>query len=402
MSQIQSIQTFADSGANSDVNALRLNSHVNDATLLNGAVISQAERTAPNAADTLLLGDNTADAAGVPLKVQVQNLLLQSQRDGTQRWGGVAGGSANSLVLTSSPASTGSYVAGETIRFKTAGGANTGAVQLNLDTRGFAALQTMSGAALIAGDLPANTVCEAVYDGSNFLLVNFVVENKSITSYDAAETLRGDVQQYAAATNPVDNNHFVVSPVDSSGANTFTALVTGMTVRFKAANANTGATQLQVNGLTATAIKRVVGGSLADLAANDIQAGDLCEAVYDGTNFKLIGKVRSWDYVSTASATLAAGVTQFPHVLGFTPTKVRVVFVCTTAQSPWTVTPSASEIDSGNVQLSGGGPRISWWADATNINVSLYANNVLSACDTNGSTQVLTAGSWKLKVYASL
>jgi len=59
-------------------------------------------------------------------------------------------------------------------------------------------------------------------------------------------------------------------------------LIVGMPIRFKAANTNTGASTLNVNGLGAKAIKR----HTRDLAPGDIKAGQIVTVIYDGTNFQ--------------------------------------------------------------------------------------------------------------------
>ncbi|MDP2166774.1 MAG: hypothetical protein Q8J64_00395 [Thermodesulfovibrionales bacterium] len=81
---------------------------------------------------------------------------------------------------------------------------------------------------------------------------------------------------------------------DSGAANAYvialapalTAYITGMPLLFKAANANTGASTLNVNGLGVKNIKRTSG---AALTVGDIKAGGLVCVVYDGTNFQLAG-----------------------------------------------------------------------------------------------------------------
>jgi hypothetical protein len=55
----------------------------------------------------------------------------------------------------------------------------------------------------------------------------------------------------------------------------------------KSSVANTGATTLAVNGLTAKAIKKSVS---TDLGSGDIALGAIYEVVYDGTNFQLISR----------------------------------------------------------------------------------------------------------------
>jgi hypothetical protein len=64
-----------------------------------------------------------------------------------------------------------------------------------------------------------------------------------------------------------------------------TSLAAGLWFSFKAAATNTGAATLSVNGLTATAIKKLVD---QDLEAGDIRAGQEVWVQYDGTYFQLV------------------------------------------------------------------------------------------------------------------
>ncbi len=64
-----------------------------------------------------------------------------------------------------------------------------------------------------------------------------------------------------------------------------TSYVSGASFRFKAGNANTGLSTLQVGTLSAVTIKKVS----TDLSADDILADGIYEVVYDGTNFQLVG-----------------------------------------------------------------------------------------------------------------
>lgn len=383
MSQLQSIITFADSGTNSAVNAARLNSHVNDATLTNGAVISQIEQTTPLSADTLLLGDSTAAATGVPKKVQIGNLLLQSQRDGTQRWGGTAGGTANAITITTSPASSGAYVAGEIVRFITSAG-NSGAVTINVDGRGVKNLYNNVPQALVSGDLTAGELIEAVYDGTQFQIVGQMLRANFVTAANTAENLRMNINQYAADSGSA--NAYACAP--SPAATAYTA---GMVVRLKAANTNSGASTVNVNSLGAKTIKCVVAGAVADLKANDIQANDVLTLVYDGTYFQLAGRVRSWDFVSTGNA-LAVAVS-VAHGLGATPTKVRAVLVCGTTDLGYAVG-DVVEIMQSAAQ--------STWSNATNVGVALASTTPTIVQKAGTTASAITAARWSITLYASL
>jgi len=80
----------------------------------------------------------------------------------------VAGTNTITASLTPSPAA---YTAGQTFAF-VAAGANTGAVTLNLNGLGAKAITKNGTAALAAGDIPASSVVEVVYDGTQFQLLS--------------------------------------------------------------------------------------------------------------------------------------------------------------------------------------------------------------------------------------
>lgn len=83
-------------------------------------------------------------------------------------WGGVAGGTADALTLTLSPAIT-AYNNGMMFRFVTGASPNTGAATLAINGLAATTIQ-LNGAALSAGALAANTVYTALYYNSIFHL----------------------------------------------------------------------------------------------------------------------------------------------------------------------------------------------------------------------------------------
>lgn len=93
----------------------------------------------------------------------------------------------------------------------------------------------------------------------------------------------------------------------ASGTNTYTATLSptpsyasGLTVRIKFTNGNTGASTINLNSLGAKSIKKNVS---TDLASGDIPAGAIVEMVYDGTNFQAIGIVTSGGSATWGSIT---------------------------------------------------------------------------------------------------
>lgn len=98
----------------------------------------------------------------------------------------------------------------------------------------------------------------------------------------ATGATKSGVQQqaytYAADTGTANAYAVALSPAPT--------VVAGSVVCFKAANANTGASTLAVNGGSATTILK--DGTSA-LVANDINAGQIVTCVYDGTHYQAVG-----------------------------------------------------------------------------------------------------------------
>jgi len=86
---------------------------------------------------------------------------------------------------------------------------------------------------------------------------------------------------YAADTGAADAYAIALDPVLSE-------YITGMPIFFKAENTNTGASTLDINGLGVKTIKK---NGASDLAAGDIEAGQITIIAYDGTNFQLLNPV---------------------------------------------------------------------------------------------------------------
>jgi ethanolamine utilization microcompartment shell protein EutS len=84
----------------------------------------------------------------------------------------VDSGTANAMVVALTPVPT-ALTPGMTVHVKKIGSPNTGAATLDIGVGGATAIKSASGAALLAGDLSANTVVELVFDGTNWQVVNF-------------------------------------------------------------------------------------------------------------------------------------------------------------------------------------------------------------------------------------
>lgn len=99
------------------------------------------------------------------------------------------------------------------------------------------------------------------------------------TDYAKTSQVQDGAYSYSADTGSADTYVMTLSPA-------ITAYATGAEYRFKAANTNTGASTLNINGVGATSIKKA--GS-SDVEAGDIPSGSVITVVYDGTNFQITG-----------------------------------------------------------------------------------------------------------------
>ena len=104
----------------------------------------------------------------------------------------------------------------------------------------------------------------------------------------APSSVNDAIREMAARLAFNHGDRDIYDATDSGSANTYVCQITGtnvglnagMTVKFKAANASTGASTLQVNSLTAKALRK---GANVALVTGDILANQIVEAVYDAT-----------------------------------------------------------------------------------------------------------------------
>jgi hypothetical protein len=89
-------------------------------------------------------------------------------QDGAFIWCGTAGGTANALTLTPTPAIT-AYAAGQVFRFKAGASGNSGAATVAVSGLTAQAIQK-AGSALASGDIAANREYQILDDGTNFQL----------------------------------------------------------------------------------------------------------------------------------------------------------------------------------------------------------------------------------------
>lgn len=113
----------------------------------------------------------------------------------------------------------------------------------------------------------------------------------------------------ASAINAIQQQLYVYA-ADTGAANAYVValnpaptLAAGSVVFFKAANANTGASTLALNGGGATAIKKQ--GTTA-LAGGEIAAGEIVAVVFDGTDFQLLAGAGSGSAITALTGDVTA------------------------------------------------------------------------------------------------
>lgn len=233
-------------------------------------------------------------------------------------------GTSTAYAIAPAPAIT-AYTTGQIFSFKAVNANTTTTPTLNVNGLGAKTLVKQGALALAVGDIAAAAIVVAEYDGTSFQILSVLSTTK--VSQNGGET-------YAADSVGTDAYAITLVPA-------IAAYVTGMVFRFKAGTANTGASTLAVNGLTATAIKKYVSSGITDTATGDIVANQICEVVYDSavSAFVLVSLtagVPAGGFSSgttTKDASDASAAQTIAHGLGVAPKFVRIKALSTVTSS---------------------------------------------------------------------
>lgn len=198
--------------------------------------------------------------------------LADSQRSRFTLATNVAG--INTITADLTPAIS-SYETGLAIRFK-AINSTTSASTININGRGAQAIQ-YNNAALVGGEIQANTWVNLVYDGTQFQLLN---------PYEVSITRWG-------GTSAGTSTAYTITPAPA-----ITSYATGQRFAFTAHAANGATPTLAVNGLAAKNLFDAT--SLTSIGASRLALGRVKEVLYDGTQFRLlddVGDVQNGGYI---------------------------------------------------------------------------------------------------------
>jgi hypothetical protein len=134
---------------------------------------------------------------------------------------------------------------------------------------------------LDAGGRTPNEIWQAT--GILLKFVLYTSTNELIGTYDGIPSINDPFGINSQLTSVAGTNSITASATPA-----LTAYATGAIYSFIAANTNSGAATLSIDGLTATSITK--DGSVA-LSAGDIQSGKMMLVEYDGTTFQLVNNI---------------------------------------------------------------------------------------------------------------
>lgn len=157
----------SDAGASIDIEANRHDTHDQD---LAAGINACLNKDGSNAATgNLDIGGYRLTNVGAATAVSDAARASQVQNS-TLMWGGTAGGTANALTLTLTPA-IGAYAAGQVFRF-IAASSNTGPCTLNVNGLGIKDIKKRaSNVSVSPADITAGQQYEVMYDGTRFKLL---------------------------------------------------------------------------------------------------------------------------------------------------------------------------------------------------------------------------------------
>jgi hypothetical protein len=190
-----------------------------------------------------------------------------SEQDGTYHWCGTAGGTANAITLTPSPAIT-AYVAGQRFNFTAGASPNSAATTIAVSGLTTKAAQ-INGSALAGGEIAAGKTYEALYDGTQFQIFGSVSFPSNVT-VGGNETIKGGNLTLGVA-GTVTGSLTLAGATSGTLTLTCPAVAGSNSVTFPA-----GTTDFSATGGTSRVLKQTsAGGALtvAQLAASDLSNG---------------------------------------------------------------------------------------------------------------------------------
>ncbi len=165
------------------------------------------------------IGQDVAD-----VNTQTEGLLTIANVQNSVGTFATTGGSSNAYTVTLSQPIT-SYSTGQFIKFK-ANHTNTGAATINVSNVGVVNLQSNLATDLVAGDIVADGVYSAIYDGSGWKLTNSQGMNQSTIQVNIINELTADNGVTVDGVSLKDNDVTATNATLSGNLQTSTATIT--------------------------------------------------------------------------------------------------------------------------------------------------------------------------------
>ena len=354
-----------------------------------------------------------------------QYLSLGQFQDGKHIWCGTAGGTADALTLTPSPAIAG-YTAGMTLRFTVASD-NSGAVTVNVSGQGVRNLRDLFGNPLIAGSFKAGMTIEIIDTGTEFrfngerkivttegdLIMGGVNGDLTALALGAINTLLGSdgtkaayfggTSAKTAAYTVVVGDHRKLILVDATTA--------AVTITLPAvADAGDGF-EITVEKTDSSVNIVTVDGNLTETidapggnrqTVNLPSQFDRLKLVCDGTKWHTVD--HRLTYESAPQTITSTGALTLAHGLGVEPNWVTATLECTLGEFGYNIGDRLAVSVLNNNSATSGNKGQAIVPDATNLNVRYGSNG--SVYDiihfTNGASSAITNSSWRAIFRAGL
>lgn len=225
---------------------------------------------------------------------------------------------------------------------------------------------------------------------------------------DAGTATLADVPQVSDIQNQT-----AVYAADTGAANAYVITLTpapsayaaGQRFAFKATNANTTTSTLNVNALGVKTLKK--NGGVDNLETGNIVAGQIVEVEYDGTNLQVVSPIVGTTpiftkaYESTAQTITSGGTLTLAHGMGISAKIAQVWLKCVSAEGGYSVNDEVLYLgmDDGNTSIGA-----SIVPDTINLNIRYGSQTkTFKIVDkSDGSTHSITNSSWNciFKAYA--
>lgn len=323
------------------------------------------------------MGNNKLTGLAVGTVASDAATLGQVQSTVAKLIGTIAG--TDVITGTMSPTLT-AYAAGQLFYF-VAGGANTGAVTLNIDGLGAKAVTRDGSTALAGGDINSGEIVVVIYDGTRFQMIN-AANSFGNTTINGTLTVTGKSNLAEVSSPSINASVAVINTLTATGAsaasaNVGTAVVTNL-VATGASIASANVVNLQATGASVASVNAGVALLTTATVTNLTATGASIASANIGA-LTLAG-------ISVASANFGVAVVTDLRATGASVTSANVGTAVITTGTVTTLTATGASVASANAGVAN-------VTDLRAAGASVTSANVGTAVITTGTVTNLTATS---------